>query len=47
MVALGLEVVGLAKNVSESSLRVVALEKVGGRVEFIVLNTSHRWSRWV
>ena len=44
---MGLEVVALTKKCTESSLRVVALEKDGGPIEFIVLNTSHRWSRWV
>ena len=45
MVALGLEVVALTEKCIRIKFRVVALEKVGGRVEFIVLNTSQRWSR--
>ena len=47
MVALGLEVVALAKKYIRIKLRGVALEKVGGRFELNVLNIFHRRSRWV
>ena len=47
MVALGLEVVALTKKCIRIKFKVVALEKVGGRVEFNVPNIFHRGSRWV
>ena len=47
MVALGLEVVALTKKCIRIKFKGGRVGKIGGRVEFIVLNTSQKWSHWV